>query len=870
MNKKSPRKYWLLALTILMGLGFTLLLTRPFIPTMAAPTIFGIEVDSDSDSIADDGFCTLREAITNANNDTALYGTAGECAAGSGTDTITFAGDYTITIGSTLPQITSNIIIDGSSQSVVVNGADSYRVLDVAASTGFLNLEGLTIANGHVTDDKGGGIYNAGSLVVTRGTFSGNSTSSSTGGGTYDGAGIYNTGTLAVTSSTFSGNTANRGSGGGIYNEQYGTITTIANSTFSGNSAFYGGGGIFNSYDTTITSIVNSTFSGNSAQSGGGIGNNSGTITLIANSTFFGNSATSSNYGGGIYTYLGPSITIANTIVANSPTGGNCYGITTGTNSLSDDGTCGFAGGGGSDNDASINLDPLADNGGPTWTFALLAGSTAIDTGDATTCANAPVNGLDQRGVIRPQGAGCDIGAVEMAFHVTGTSPDSNALDVTLTAPVSATFNLALGTGTVSTSTFVVHGGFSGRSNGAFTFSEGNTRLDFDPAVDFKPGEIVQVSASDRITGTLGTSLEPYVWNFTAATARAGGNMRAHPVSPNFGGNNSAAVALGDLDGDNDLDAVIGNYNQGETVWINDGTGIMTAHPVTATFGATTNGVSLGDLDGDGDLDAMIPSTGQSVWLNDGDGGFYSHPTSTSINGLCAALGDLDGDGDLDAVFPNYNSAQTTWLNDGSGVFTAHPSTPSFGAGISWSLALGDLDGDGDLDAVDPNWGEGQTVWLNDGTGAFSAHPVPTFGTGSSQRLALGDLDGDGDLDVVVTSNGPNFTWINDGTGTFSAHPSVPSFGGGNGYAIALGDLDGDGDLDAVFAGETTWLNDGTGGFSPHPRTPGFGGGNTRGIDLGDLDGDGDLDAVVANQSSQAQTVWLNSDYMIYLPLIMR
>jgi hypothetical protein len=64
-------------------------------------------VNSNADDIDDDGECTLRETITNANNDSALYATSGECAIVVGTDTITFAGDYTITVGPTLPQITT-------------------------------------------------------------------------------------------------------------------------------------------------------------------------------------------------------------------------------------------------------------------------------------------------------------------------------------------------------------------------------------------------------------------------------------------------------------------------------------------------------------------------------------------------------------------------------------------------------------------------------------------------------------------------------------------------------------------------------------------------------------------------------------------
>jgi hypothetical protein len=180
---------------------------------------------------------------------------------------------------------------------------------------------------------------------------------------------------------------------------------TITNSTFSNNSAGSWGGGISN-FNTAI--ITNSTIANNSANSGSGGGayNFYGTLTLI-NNTFSGNSAASA---GGIYNNQYGTLNFANTIIANSPSGGDCVSVATiGTNvkNLVEDGTCSpFLNG-------DPNLGPLADNGGPTQTMALLAGSRALDAGDNATCVAAPVNNLDQRGVVRPQGASCDIGAYE-------------------------------------------------------------------------------------------------------------------------------------------------------------------------------------------------------------------------------------------------------------------------------------------------------------------------------------------------------------------------------------------------------------------------------------------------------------------------
>ena len=192
----------------------------------------------------------------------------------------------------------------------------------------------------------------------------------------------------------------NAGEGGGIRND--GTLT-VSNSTFSGNQGNNSGGGIYNNTSGTLT-VSNSTFAGNQGNnSGGGIAN-LGTLT-VSNSTFAGNRA---GHGGGVYN--GGTATLKNTIVANSPAGGNCAGtIADGGHNLSyPDGTCpGIHG--------DPVLGPLQANGGPTQTMALGAGSPARDAADAAICAAAPVNNLDQRGVARPQGAGCDIGAFEAA-----------------------------------------------------------------------------------------------------------------------------------------------------------------------------------------------------------------------------------------------------------------------------------------------------------------------------------------------------------------------------------------------------------------------------------------------------------------------
>lgn len=262
-----------------------------------------------------------------------------------------------------------------------------------------------TISNSTFSDNdggsSGGGISVVGDaeLTVTRSVFSGNRAGY---GGGIDNGDTHRTRNLVVRNCTFTSNHADY-SGGGI-NNQSGTLT-VSGSTFSGNRAdIYGGGAISTFFGGTLM-LSNSTFSVNRADTdrGGGIILDLSTGT-ISNSTFSGNSAT---HGGNIYN-SDATITLENTIVANSPSGGNCYGtIVDGGGNLSyPDTTCPGI-------NADPKLSPLQNNGGPTFTMALGSRSAALDAANDATCTAPPVNSLDQRGVARPQGPHCDIGAVE-------------------------------------------------------------------------------------------------------------------------------------------------------------------------------------------------------------------------------------------------------------------------------------------------------------------------------------------------------------------------------------------------------------------------------------------------------------------------
>lgn len=355
-------------------------------------------------NLDDSGDGSLRQAILDAN-------------ANAGPDSIDFqdelAGTITLTSGQ-LPTITEDLTINGPGIfSIVVSGNHASRVFQVNGKV-TAAISGLTISDGSIAG-SGAGIRNSGALTLTNVVLSGNSAVS--------GGGISNDGTLTIGESTLSGNSASA-IGGGIDSES-GSVT-ITNSTLCGNSstgmgAAGGGGGIANNGNGTLT-ILNSTLSGNSAATdvGGGIQNGAGTSN-ISFTTLSGNSASS---GGGIANLAGQTMNIKNSIVANSTSGGDCFNAgtfnATGTN-FTTNGTCpGFT----VVTPAQLNLGPLADNGGPTQTHALLPGSVAIDAApDCTDVFGNPnrpkvvapkaVVTTDQRGIGRPQGSACDVGAYE-------------------------------------------------------------------------------------------------------------------------------------------------------------------------------------------------------------------------------------------------------------------------------------------------------------------------------------------------------------------------------------------------------------------------------------------------------------------------
>ena len=418
--------------------------------------------------------CTLADAILAANNDRA----ESDCPAGRGGDTITLTEDITPqaelpAITSAITIEGNGYTISGDNRwRIFYNDGGALTIHDLTMTKGRAENEDELITNNSFSGnstDIGGAIYNGGGLSIVNSAFSHNS-ANGLGGAVYNfgilsisdsvfshnsanglGGAIYNGGGLSISDSVFSHNSAN-GLGGAILNggdselsisdsafsnnstDKHGGavysfgILSMANSSFSDNSAGRGGA-IFNGGDSELSisasafsnnsasgfsgaienwgelSIANSTFSGNSAVKGGAILNRRDRKLSITSSTFSHNSAV---MDGGAIDNRG-ELSIVNSIITGSQGGGGtCHSnrrLKLNIGNFIQDGACSPAFSG----DPMLGELVEPEDGSPAY-FPLLAGSPAIDAADDGYCP-----ATDQIGTTRPQGAGCDIGAVEYA-----------------------------------------------------------------------------------------------------------------------------------------------------------------------------------------------------------------------------------------------------------------------------------------------------------------------------------------------------------------------------------------------------------------------------------------------------------------------
>lgn len=322
----------------------------------------------------------------------------------------------------------------------------------------------------------------------------------------------------------------------------------------------------------------------------------------------------------------------------------------------------------------------------------------------------------------------------------------------------------------------------------------------------------------------------------------------------------AGGAAVGDVDGDNDLDLfIVRGDTRSNLLMINDGSGRFSesminpelSNPVGGTANLKLSGPVFADMDGDGDLDLFIGglnNEGSRLFAGDGAGGFTDVTSGsgidllTSENTISAALGDYDGDGDLDLAMAHWGTArsaatpgetETLWRNDSAGGVIRF--TPvSEAAGISAELGLSvegkigrdrdysfvpnfaDIDLDGDLDLLLVADFNSSRVFQNNGDGTFTNITDPTQITDTNgMGTDIGDFNNDGRPDWFVSSINSNRLYRN-ASGSLIDTPSASVDTGSWGWGSCFADFDLDGHLD-IFQ-TNGWVND-TGASPNEPYT---------------------------------------------------
>lgn len=340
------------------------------------------------------------------------------------------------------------------------------------------------------------------------------------------------------------------------------------------------------------------------------------------------------------------------------------------------------------------------------------------------------------------------------------------------------------------------------------------------------------------------------------------------------------SAAIGDLEGDDDLDLFFSEQVETAQLWVNDGNAVFTdgasvAGLALAGLGEVSKSV-FWDFDGNGDVDLYINQFADNMHMvNQGDATFVDEARLNGLTGTSqgnsAVPIDYDRDGHLDLYLGQggWDTSQRHLLlrNEGTGTFRDVTTEAGLGGSYAGGGALVadyDLDGDSDLYIVHNG---ANALYSNNGDGTFTELTgIGADDSGLANGADVGDIDGDGDFDIFIANdNGPVKMLRNNlrpsGSLTFSDMTGLAGVGAitDNATDASFGDVDNDGDLDlyiAVHDFDGIWedhffLNDGTGRFTDSTPDVGLDDSAYRageGCGLADLDSDGDLDIVVSCQ----------------------
>jgi hypothetical protein len=670
----------------------------------------------------------------------------------------------------------TNVVFTGNSTNLSVAPNPPFSPFDYGGAAVFTRLGTLTVSNCTFTGNTanntaGGAIHGRSSTInITGSTFTSNSSSGGGFGGaiTVDGVSPAGaSGSLQVSTSSFTGNTT-RNQGGAIFfylypekNESavFNTVSVTENRVVDSSGTFLGtwavGGGI--SGDRGNVSISNSTVANNVAHSntnggaGGGIALSSNGTIVISNSTISGNRAEGSNAnaaGGGVLIFgnsqpflirhstiannvagwTGGGIqslstgTLTNTIVANNIANAFSFGQQCLSRLTNGGGALQFPGFNAADpNDpgcangvtvADPRLASLNANGGFGQTHLLGTGSPAVDAG-------ACVLATDQRGVTRPQGGACDLGAVEMR-------PGAEWL-IPVPPPVPG------------------------------------TRMP-----DFNADGRADLPWRNQSTGSV------FHWLLNGASVISQGTVGVMPY-PSWTLN-----ALEDFDGDGRTDELWRNTVTGEVfLWRINGTSPMEQGSVGVVSDLKWRIVGVGDFDGDQRADILWrhDTSGRVVvWFLNG-----STKVGSGLVGVLAdaawqvaAVGDFSGDARTDILWRHRTSGQVfLWMMNGT-VVESQGAVETV-SDPNWVIVgARDYDANGQADILWRHQTSGKVVvWLMDGTAVIGRGLVATLGDLGWRIVGSGDYDGDAHADILWRhqTTGQVFLWLLNGLHVASQAP---------------------------------------------------------------------------------------------------
>ena len=455
---------------------------------------------------------------------------------------------------------------------------------------------------------------------------------------------------------------------------------------------------------------------------------------------------------------------------------------------------------------------------------------------------------------------------------VINVLPAANSMNSEKNTLIEVFFNTKIDESSISDTTFMVFGRWSGPMTGTAVINSSGTSITFTPSSNFFNGEIVTVALSKGIKSATGENiLFGFTWNFWIKTepgildlVRTGTiNVR----EPGEGWIQTYGTYAGDLNRDGWSDFLVPNERSNDIrVFMNDGFGGYNDFTKFQIVGGSRPSTNEGfDYNLDGLIDVAVGNSTNNivtVFTGDGTGGFsniVNYIVGSGVRGL--SILDANGDGFADIFSANRDANNVSLLiNDGNGSFNPAINFEAGGDGET-ACASADVNADGIMDVfVGAINSDKVILLLGDGNGGFIFSDETTVGN-APWMIAAGDVNGDGVPDVVsANASDANFSVVFcDDQGNLSTTVNYPA--GSFPIAIDLGDIDGDGDLDVVTsnfdtADFTMYENDGTGVFINRRDFPANSAGSCT--VLHDRDNDGDMDMTGIDEVDDLLILFVN------------